>query len=143
VARLHTELLKSQVFPDFNRLDPDRFVSITNGITPRRWLLACNPRLAAAISARVGDGWVRDLDRLGELRPYADDPVFQDEFLAIKRANKADLAAMVEQLCGVRCTSSRCTGGSRRTRPRRSRRGRSSSPARPPRRTAWPSSRSA
>ncbi|MDD5563930.1 MAG: glycogen/starch/alpha-glucan phosphorylase [Thermoanaerobaculaceae bacterium] len=101
VARLHTELLKSQVFPDFDRLYPDRFVSITNGITPRRWLLACNPRLAAAISARIGDGWVRDLDRLAELRRYADDPTFQDEFLAIKRANKVDLAAVVARLCGV------------------------------------------
>ncbi len=101
VARLHTELLKSQVFPDFDRLFPDRFVSITNGITPRRWLLACNPLLAAAISARIGDGWIRDLDRLAELRPHADDPAFQDEFLAIKRANKGGLAAMVERLCGV------------------------------------------
>ncbi len=101
VARLHTELLKGQVFPDFARMFPDRFVSITNGITPRRWLLACNPLLAAAISARIGDGWIRDLDRLGELRPYADDPAFQDEFLAIKRANKTDLAATVERLCGV------------------------------------------
>ena len=101
VARLHTELLKSQVFPDLDRLYPGRFVSITNGITPRRWLLACNPLLAAAISARIGNGWVRDLDRLAELRPHADDPAFQDEFLAIKRANKVGLAATVGTLCGI------------------------------------------
>jgi starch phosphorylase len=101
VARLHTELLKSQVFPDFARMFPDRFLSITNGITPRRWLLACNPRLAAAVSARIGDGWIRDLDRLGELRPYAADPRFQDEFLAIKQANKVDLAAVVAKRCGI------------------------------------------
>ena len=101
VARLHTELLKSQVFPDFARMSPDRFVSITNGITPRRWLLACNPRLAAAVSARIGDGWVRDLDRLGELRRFADDAAFAEEFLAIKRANKVDLAAIVAGLCGI------------------------------------------
>ncbi len=100
VARLHTELLKSRVFPDFDRLFPDRFVSITNGITPRRWLLACNPRLAAAITARIGDGWVRDLDRLALLRAHADDPAFQDEFLAIKRANKAALVPVIERLCG-------------------------------------------
>jgi starch phosphorylase len=101
VARLHTELLKGQVFPDFDRLDPDRFISITNGITPRRWLLACNPRLAAAITARIGGGWVRDLDRLADLRAYADDPAFQDEFLAIKRANKDALVPVIERLCGL------------------------------------------
>ncbi len=101
VARLHTELLKSQVFPDFAEMVPERFVSITNGITPRRWLLACNPRLAALISSRIGDGWVRDLDRLAALAPFADDPGFRDEFLAVKRANKVDLAATVRRLCGV------------------------------------------
>jgi glycogen phosphorylase len=102
VARLHTDLLKERVFPDFAQMWPDRFVSITNGITPRRWLLACNPRLAAAISARIGDGWTRNLDRLAELAPHADDPTFQDEFLAIKHANKVTLAASVQDLCGVR-----------------------------------------
>jgi starch phosphorylase len=101
VARLHTEILRDQVFPDFAQIAPERFVSITNGITPRRWLLACNPRLAAAISARIGDGWARDLDRLRELLAFADDPAFQDEFLAVKHANKVDLAARVERSCGV------------------------------------------
>ena len=101
VARLHTDLLKRQVFPDFAEMWPEKFISITNGITPRRWLLACNPHLAGAISARIGDGWVRDLDRLIELRQYADDPEFQDEFLAIKYANKVALAATVNYLCGV------------------------------------------
>jgi starch phosphorylase len=101
VARLHTDLLKRRVFPDFAEMWPDRFVSITNGITPRRWLLVCNPRLAGAISARIGSGWTRDLDRLAELAPYADDPGFQAEFLAIKHANKVALADMVADLCGV------------------------------------------
>jgi len=101
VARLHTELLKGRVFPDFAQMWPDRFISITNGITPRRWLLACNPRLAGAISARIGDGWARDLDALAGLGAHADDAGFQDEFLAIKYANKVALAAMVRELCGV------------------------------------------
>ncbi len=100
VARLHTDLLKGRVFPEFAEMWPDRFVSITNGITPRRWLLACNPRLAAAISARIGDGWARDLDALAALAAHADDAAFQDEFLAIKHANKVALAATVKQLCG-------------------------------------------
>jgi len=100
VARLHTDLLKARVFPEFAEMFPDRFVSITNGITPRRWLLACNPLLADAVSSRIGDGWTRDLDRLAGLAAHADDPAFQDEFLAIKRANKVALAAMVKELCG-------------------------------------------
>jgi len=101
VARLHTEILKNQVFGDFAELYPDRFVSITNGVTPRKWLLSCNPRLAAAIGARIGNGWVRDLERLRDLLAFADDPGFQDEFLAVKRANKAALAGVVERACGV------------------------------------------
>jgi starch phosphorylase len=102
VARLHTEILKRRVFPDFAEMFPERFVSITNGVTPRKWLLACNPRLAAAISARIGEGWTRDLDALRELLPHAGDPSFQDEFLAIKRAAKVDFAAVVDKACGVR-----------------------------------------
>jgi starch phosphorylase len=101
VARLHTRILRDQVFPDFAQIAPDRFVSITNGITPRRWLLACNPRLASAISARIGDGWARDLEKLKDLLPFAEDPTFQEEFLAVKRANKVDLAGLVERACGV------------------------------------------
>ncbi|HLE60566.1 MAG TPA: glycogen/starch/alpha-glucan phosphorylase [Thermoanaerobaculaceae bacterium] len=101
VARLHTDLLRGGVFRDFAQMWPERFVSITNGITPRRWLLACNPRLASAISTRIGDRWTRDLECLRDLLPYADDPGFQDEFLAIKRANKIDLAKLVQALCGV------------------------------------------
>ncbi|HUK14291.1 MAG TPA: glycogen/starch/alpha-glucan phosphorylase [Thermoanaerobaculaceae bacterium] len=101
VARLHTSLLRKDVFPELAELWPERFVSITNGITPRRWLLACNPRLAAAISARIGDGWVRDLEHLGRLRPYAEDPEFVREFAEIKRANKRDLVAVVRDLTGT------------------------------------------
>jgi starch phosphorylase len=101
VARLHTDILKARVFPDFAEMWPERFLSITNGITPRRWLLTCNPRLAGAISARIADGWTRDLGRLRELLQFANDPSFQDEVTAIKRANKVDLAKLVEELCGI------------------------------------------
>jgi len=99
VAKLHTKLLKTRVVADFAELWPHKFLPITNGITPRRWLLACNPRLANAITERIGDGWARDLDRLTDLAPLADDPEFQDEFLRIKRANKVDLAAVIRRLC--------------------------------------------
>jgi starch phosphorylase len=102
VAKLHTELLRTRVVKEFADLWPEKFLPITNGVTPRRWLLACNPRLAKLISDRIGDAWPRDLDCLRELEAFADDHGFQDEFLAIKTANKRDLAATVHDLCGVR-----------------------------------------
>ncbi len=101
VARLHTRLLMERVVPDLAELFPDRFLPITNGVTPRRWLRACNPRLAALITETIGPGWERDLDRLSQLADHATDPAFQDRFLAVKRANKIDLAHTVEALTGV------------------------------------------
>ncbi len=101
VARLHTELLRRHLARDFAELWPEKFVSITNGITPRRWLLACNPALAEAITRRIGDGWARELERLRELRAFADEAAFQDEVLAIKHANKLALAARIGELCAV------------------------------------------
>jgi starch phosphorylase len=101
VAKLHTELLRSRVVRDFAELWPDRFLPVTNGVTPRRWLRACNPRLSAAITRKIGGGWAKDLDRLHELAASADDEEFQDEILRVKRANKSDLAVEVERLCGV------------------------------------------
>ncbi len=102
VAKLHTDLLRRKVVKDFADLWPERFIAITNGITPRRWLLSCNPRLAALISDHIGNGWERDLDRLAELSAFADDPSFQDEFLAIKHENKTNLVDTMHQLCHVR-----------------------------------------
>jgi len=106
VAKLHTYLLKTQVVRDFAELWPERFLAITNGITPRRWLLACNPRLAAAITRRIGDGWIRHLDHLEALRPFAEDPDFQREFLAIKEENKRDLAREISRLCRLEVDTS-------------------------------------
>ncbi len=102
VAKLHTQLLRTRVVKEFADLWPEKFLPITNGVTPRRWLLACNPRLARLISSRIGGGWPRDLDRLGDLASAADDHGFQDEFIAVKKANKRDLASTVFELCGVR-----------------------------------------
>ncbi len=95
VAKLHTLLMKKGVFADHDRFFPDRFVSITNGITPRRWLHQANPRLARLISSRIGDGWVRDLDQIARLVPLAGDPDFQEEFRRVKRANKERLARYI------------------------------------------------
>ncbi len=101
VAALHTALLKKHLFPEFDALYPGKFQNKTNGITPRRWLLKSNPRLASLINEKIGSGWARDLDRLHELEKFADDAVFQRDFMAIKRANKVDLAAVIMAECGV------------------------------------------
>ena len=99
VAALHTELLKRNVFPDFDALYPGRFTNKTNGITPRRWLLQCNPRLARLVTDRIGLGWARDLDQLRQLEKWAGDPDFQREFTAIKQTNKRDLAGVIREEC--------------------------------------------
>jgi len=101
VAALHTQLLKSDLFPEFDQLYPGRFNNKTNGITPRRWLLACNPRLSDLITSKIGHGWERDLDKLRALEQYADDPQFQSEFMGVKLANKIDLARIIKESCGI------------------------------------------
>ena len=105
VAALHTALLKKDLFPEFDALFPGKFQNKTNGITPRRWLLKCNPRLSALITrtltGEAAAGWPRNLDLLRGLEKSADDKAFQTEFMAIKRANKVDLAAVIKAECGV------------------------------------------
>ncbi|MDE1171981.1 MAG: glycogen/starch/alpha-glucan phosphorylase [Verrucomicrobium sp.] len=101
VAALHTALLKKDLFPDFDAFFPGRINNKTNGITPRRWLLAANPRLSGLITEKIGDGWVRDLDQLRGLEKYADDPEFQSRFMEIKLENKRDLAKIIHEECGV------------------------------------------
>ncbi len=95
VAKLHSDLVKSQLVPDFARLWPERFNNKTNGVTQRRWLLACNPDLARLITEAIGDRWIRDLDDLRRLEPLAKDTAFLDRFRAVKLANKQRLAAVV------------------------------------------------
>jgi len=101
VAALHTQLLKSDLFPEFDTLFPKKFNNKTNGITPRRWLLACNPRLSDLISSKIGKGWERNLDELKGLEAFAKDPEFQKQFMAVKHANKIDLARIIKNDCGV------------------------------------------
>jgi glycogen phosphorylase len=93
VAALHTELLRSKTFPEFDRLYPGKFVNVTNGVTPRRWLLQANPGLSGLISREIGDGWTTDLSQLSDLRPMADNEDFRKEFMAEKLAGKQRLAA--------------------------------------------------
>ncbi len=95
VSALHARLMRETVFADFHALDPDRFSHVTNGVSPRRWLAQCNPGLAALVDEAIGPDWRRDLDTLLRLRPLADDATFRQRFLAVRRANKAHLAARI------------------------------------------------
>jgi len=97
VAALHTQLLKENLLSDFAELYPTRFNNKTNGITPRRWLLGCNPELADLINDTIGTGWVKDLSLLRGLEAFAENETFQDQFLAIKRRNKVALSNLVSQ----------------------------------------------
>jgi starch phosphorylase len=101
VAELHSNLLQNGLFRDFAELWPDKFNNKTNGVTQRRWLLACNPDLAALISEKIGDGWVTDLGQLEKLQPLAADAGFRERWRDVKRANKAHLAAEVATRTGV------------------------------------------
>lgn len=101
VAALHTELLKANTLHDFYELWPEKFFNKTNGVTPRRWILLSNPKLAQLFTEKMGDSWVSNLDQLRQLEPYADDAEFRTRWQAIKQANKENLARQILQLTGV------------------------------------------
>ena len=103
VARMHSDLIKSDLLPDFHALWPERFNNKTNGVTPRRWLLHSNPRLTRLISSCIGSSWI-DLPELGRLRSLAaftDDEEFLDALHSVKQANKRDAAELVKHRTGV------------------------------------------
>lgn len=101
VAALHTEILKNIVFRDFYQLWPEKFVNVTNGITPRRWLKAANPMLSKLISETIGDAWVKDLDELKKLEAYIDDPAFIENWREVKWGCKKILADKIEAEYGI------------------------------------------
>lgn len=92
VAALHTELLKKDVLRDFYQLCPNKFINMTNGVTPRRWLLLSNPQLSKLITEKIGEGWVTDLDQLKQLEPFVTDAEFCDRWRKIKQLHKQNLA---------------------------------------------------
>lgn len=102
VSALHTELMKATVFADLHQLYPDRINNKTNGITPRRWLLQCNPALTSVVRGAIGDKFLDDIDALEALGDLAEDAAFQERFAAAKRANKERLAVLVRERAGVR-----------------------------------------
>ncbi|MCA9815462.1 MAG: glycogen/starch/alpha-glucan family phosphorylase, partial [Cyanobacteria bacterium HKST-UBA01] len=101
VAELHTELLKSNVLNDFYKLNPEKFVNITNGVTPRRWIAQSNPELTELISSVIGDSWINDLKQLKKLEPLARDKEFQKKWQAVKLKKKTQFAEIVKKKTGV------------------------------------------
>lgn len=96
VAALHSELVKKELVPDFHELWPDKFNNKTNGVAQRRWLLKTNPLLSSLIIDTIGDEWIRKLDQLKKMEPYAKDKAFQEEFMKIKQKNKERLVKIIE-----------------------------------------------
>jgi starch phosphorylase len=101
VAELHTELLKRDVLKDFYDLWPEKFSNKTNGVTPRRWIVFSNPKLAELVSAHIGEDWITDLAQLARLEPLAEDADFRARWHAIKQHNKRALAALALRSAGV------------------------------------------
>jgi starch phosphorylase len=102
VAALHTELLKKDVLRDFSRVFPERFLNVTNGVTPRRWMVLSNPKLAALISSRIGSRWISHLEEeLTKLEDFAEDREFQQQWHIIKQDNKSRLAQLLKERTGI------------------------------------------
>lgn len=102
VAKLHTELLKSQLVRDFHEMYPGRFNSKTNGISQRRWIFQCNPELTALINEKIGRDWMGTLSELTKLRPFAEDREFRDRWRVIKTAKKQALAEIIDKELGIK-----------------------------------------
>ena len=101
VSALHSDLVKSSLFPELTKLHPDRIVNQTNGVTPRRWLKMCNQPLSNLITDTIGTGWEDDLDRLKGLEPSIAKKSWRKDFDAAKRANKVALAGWIKTNCGI------------------------------------------
>ncbi len=101
VAAVHSELVKTDLFPEFHELFPGKLVNVTNGVTPRRWLKACNEGLATLLDETIGDDWVLNLDKLKGILPKAKDVAFQKRFMDIKKENKVELAKIIKDTTGV------------------------------------------
>ncbi|XP_032820816.2 glycogen phosphorylase, liver form [Petromyzon marinus] len=101
VARIHSDIIKQSIFKDFYEMEPDKFQNKTNGITPRRWLVMCNPSLADAIAERIGEDFIKDLGQLRNLEAFVNDPRLIRDILQVKQENKVKFAAYLEANHGV------------------------------------------
>ncbi len=105
VAELHTRILRSKVFADFEEMYPGKIQNKTNGITPRLWLLTCNPLLSSLISEHIGNSWIRDLQHIRGIETYIDDADFRDSFFEIKEINKKRLSRYIYKVTGIRVSA--------------------------------------
>ena len=101
VSQIHAEILKNTTFSDYCKLNPDKFMGITNGITHRRWLMMCNRGLSGLLDETIGEGWRKDALQLSKLMPYTDDAAFLERFKAIKQDNKRDFANWLKARNGI------------------------------------------
>uniref|UniRef100_A0A8D2PM88 Alpha-1,4 glucan phosphorylase n=1 Tax=Zosterops lateralis melanops TaxID=1220523 RepID=A0A8D2PM88_ZOSLA len=97
VARIHSDIVRNSVFKDFYELEPEKFQNKTNGITPRRWLLLCNPGLADVIAEKIGEGFITDLSQLKKLLEFIDNETFIRDVAKVKQENKLKFAAYLEE----------------------------------------------
>lgn len=102
VAKLHTEILKESTFKDWYKVFPERFLNVTNGITPRRWLALCNKELSSLVTGYIGEGWETDLERLKGLEKFLYDGVFRERFVKIKQEKKRQLSLYIEKKEGIK-----------------------------------------
>jgi starch phosphorylase len=101
VAELHTMLLKNEVLHDFYELWPEKFINVTNGVTPRRWLAVSNPEQSALMTRSIGDGWIRNLEELKKLERFADDAAFRAEWHKVQYDVKVRLARYILAETGI------------------------------------------
>jgi starch phosphorylase len=101
VAALHSQLLKEGLFNDFYQLWPEKFNNKTNGVTQRRWLAGCNPKLRALLKDKIGEGWITELTQLSQIEPLAEDSEFQQAWYDVKQANKQNLADLIKKKTDV------------------------------------------
>nr|XP_008166809.1 glycogen phosphorylase, liver form [Chrysemys picta bellii]XP_042703892.1 glycogen phosphorylase, liver form [Chrysemys picta bellii] len=106
VAKIHSDIVKNQVFKDFADLEPEKFQNKTNGITPRRWLLLCNPGLAELIAEKIGEDYVKDLSQLTKLHKFVNDDIFIREISKVKQENKVKFAQFLEKEYNVKINPS-------------------------------------
>ena len=98
VSALHSQLLKDETMPEFNRIFPNKFCNVTNGITHRRWLVKINPQLSSLINDYIGDCWIQNLDKLKEFEKFVDNEEVQQKYAKIKQEKKNELVSYIKEI---------------------------------------------
>jgi starch phosphorylase len=101
VSKIHSELLKNNILSDLHELYPERFLNVTNGVTPRRWIVLSNPRLTELITNTIGERWIKQLDDIKQLEAFANDPNLIKKWQQVKHGNKLDLAGIIHDRTGI------------------------------------------